>query len=341
MMLTKYKNPPQPVNGNRRQRGQNNETPKEDGTRQKAHNFFEGLGDMYFNLLPTTVELRTGVARGSGVILGAANGKAYVLTAKHNLSALLDNDPVELDLEPSWYTINRYPQGIKIRYDPASLKGEPRREALVTDIEFAGVTNSNTTWTYDAILMVSTDEFFINFVKTRRFIKPDEVWRYSKQLRPDEDDKYRLLAKNDYHFIQLGYGKPKDPDVTGLSTSENYEDLEGKLQVKLSSPTTNVTAPGLLVEPKRKIPQSKWRTMSSGIQLKADNTKSTAGGDSGGPLFSISRDKKEFYLVGVTTGANWYPQGTEAQQESTILNNVATYWEPMFAFCETTFLKSG
>jgi len=335
-MLTKYKNPPKPVSGKKpKTKSRKTDTPTpppEDGTRKEGTDFFNSIS-VKAQILPSTVELRTDESRASGVILGTAAGKAYVLTAKHVLWTLRAHDGPQDP--PSGYDISKYgTRGIRIRYELADLKREPSKEALVTAINFAGVTNSDTTWTYDAVLMECENEAFVNFVKANRFIKPREIWRYTKTL-PEKDEAYALLSKRDYKFMQLGFGKPKDPDLTGLA--DNYEDCEGKLQCKVSIPVADTPAPGELVEPDSHKERTEWQSFSNAIELRADNTCSTAGGDSGGPLFSVSNDLSEFYLVGVTTGANYYADDT-LRKETQINNNVATYWEPMFNYCQETFL---
>jgi len=336
-MLTKYKNPPQPVSGNRartKTKKTDNTPPPENGTRKEGTDFFNSIR-VKAALLPAAVHLTYGVGLGSGVILGAAKGKAYILTAKHVLWTLLDQDAPENP--PSEYDMSKYPQNIRIHYDPADIKGAPRQQATVTGISFADVADSEKNWTYDAVLMESQDQTFVDFVKDHRFIKPTEIWRYSKGL-PEQDGDFALLSARDYKFIQLGFGKPKDTTVTLTGPEvDNYENCEGRLQCKISNPTANTPAPDNLVSPDKNKDRTEWQTVSHAIELTADNTCSTAPGDSGGPLFSVTNDLKEFYLVGVTTGANYYADET-SRQESKINNNVATYWEPMFEYCNETFL---
>ena len=337
MMLTKYKNPPQPVSGNKTKKPRKNqqepEPPKEDGTRPEGTAYFNRIKVKNNLLLPAAVHLTYGIGLGSGVILGAAKGKAYILTAKHVLWNLRGETEQPED-PPSEYYIEKYPENIRIHYDPADINDEPRQEAPVTGINFANVRDSEKEWTYDAVLMESDNQAFVTFVKNHRFILPAETWRYSKAL-PEQSGDYELLSR-DYEFIQLGFGKPKDDTVTGLAQG-NYEDYTGSLQCKISIPVANTPAPGQLFARDKTSQGVTWQTMSHGIQLEAGNTCSTAGGDSGGPLFAVN-DKSQFYLVGVTTGANYYPD-QEPRPEKKINNNVATYWAPMFDYCNDTFLQ--
>ena len=338
-MLTKYKNPPEPVSGKKTKRPKKNqpepEPPKEDGTRPEGTEYFNRIKDKNNLLLPAAVHLTYGIGLGSGVILGAAKGKAYILTAKHVLWNLLGETEQPED-PPSEYHIGKYPENIRIHYDPSNINEAPRQEAPVTGINFANVTDSEKNWIYDAVLLESDNQTFVTFVKDHRFIKPEETWRYSKAL-PEQSGDYELLSKRDHEFIQLGFGKPKDDTVTGLAPG-NYEDFTGLLQCKVSIPEANTPAPGVLFAREKTAQGVKWQTMSHGIELKAGNTCSTAGGDSGGPLFAVSDDLTAFYLVGVTTGANYYTD-QQPRPEKKINNNVATYWEPMFQYCDDTFLQ--
>ena len=124
---------------------------------------------------------------------------------------------------------------------------------------------------------------------------------------------------------------------------DNYTDHEGKIQCKSSLPSFSTTAPVTLYEPSTQDrDRTKWRSMSHAIDLEASVSNSTGPGDSGGPLFGIKVPKtgdSEIFLVGVTSGANFYGDETRLASpptERTINNNVATYWHEIFKYC--TFL---
>ncbi len=77
--------------------------------------------------------------------------------------------------------------------------------------------------------------------------------------------------------------------------------------------------------------------MSNLVAVNADNTTSTGPGDSGGPLFAVKKtDPRAFYLVGVTTGANYFSEQAyrdnpaSAPKDTTISNNVSTFWDTFF-----------
>lgn len=347
-MLSKYaKFPPDPPVGIRLKKHQKPPEPKEDGERFKATEFFNGL-EIREELLKTTVLLSTLQGFGSGVILGVDGTKAYILTAKHNLYTL-DGQPgpidksTQLPKKPSDYAVSGYSGGIKIGYGPTALLQRPANPpngatAEVTGFNFANVTDSGNSWTHDAMLFECTNTDFYNFVNTNRFIKKANYDQYKKGLDLIKS-KYQLLDRSKFDYIQLGYGaaRAKDMDID----TDNYTDYDKRIQCKQSVPYAATPAPGLLYEPRSKDrDRSKWRSMSDAVELSASNTKSTAPGDSGGPLFAINKTNKTKYaLVGVTGGANFFSEESKLRNppsDRVIHNNDVTYWHEIFKYC--TFL---
>lgn len=344
-MQTEYATFPLPTQ-TKLKRGRKPPPPEPDGERPKATEFFNGLAEVVRNkLLPTTVLLRSLVGLASGVILGVDEGNAYVLTAKHNLFTLAGQTTP--DKEPREYYPDAYAEGIKIRYGPTALLGSPLNPiepsvARVSNVNFAGIDGNCNSWIYDAILLESSDADFIAFVKENRFIDNNNCTQHQTLLQLRKG-KYPLLSRRNYKHIQLGYGKGRAVDVS-IDLTGNYTDHEGKLQCKASIPVAETTSPVTLYEPNKKVKdRTKWRSMTQAIELSANITNSTAPGDSGGPLFAINNKEPGIFLLGVTSGANWY--GDEERlnsppSEREIHNNVVTYWDEMFAYCENTFLRT-
>lgn len=347
MMLTKYKEPPKPVTGQTRTKGKKPKPPDEDGTRVQATAFFNKFSvDVRGKLLNATVFLKSPVGIASGVILGVDDTKAYVLTAKHNLFTLAGQSKPEDKIteafkKPSDYRLEDYGSGgIKITYGPPELLKAPANAFVqVSGFNFAGVAGSGDTWTFDAMLFECTNPTFKTFVNNNRFIKKDNYEQHATQFVLVKSA-YPLLDRKLKH-IQLGYGKPKGENMDIVTS--NYSDYEGKIQCKPSLPSYSTIAPVTLYEPSTQVrDRSKWQSMSEAIELEADNTNSTAPGDSGGPLFALKVPKTgdpEIYLAGVTSGANYYGDETRLASPPTdrvINNNVATYWHEIFKYC--TFL---
>ena len=346
MMLTKYKEPPKPVTGQTRTKGKKPKPPDEDGTRVQATAFFNKFSvEVRSKLLNATVFLHNpGHGKASGVILGVDDTKAYILTAKHNLFALAGQTKPEDKItkafkKPSEYTLEDYGRlGIQITYGPPALLRDPANAFVqVSGFNFAGVAGSGDSWTFDAMLFECTNTTFKTFVNDNRIIKKANYEDHTTQLNSAD---YPLLDRKLKH-IQLGYGKPKGEGMDIVNS--NYADYEGKIQCKSSLPAYATTAPVTLYEPSTQDrDRSKWRSMSHAIELAADNTNSTAPGDSGGPLFGVKVPKTgdpTIYLVGVTSGANFYADPARLESPPTdrvINNNVATYWQAIFNYC--TFL---
>jgi hypothetical protein len=347
MMLTKYKEPPKKTTGQTRTRGKKKEAPpEEDGTRKDASVFFDKFPDQIrATLLNATVYLESpGGGKGSGVILGVNDTKAFILTAKHNLFTLAGQTKPEDKRTKAFKKPNEYSlandygrEGIKVTYGPAQLLAVPANEAVpVTGFNFADVAGSGDAWTYDAMLFEVENLAFRTFVTTNRFIKKDNYKRCETIL--DRVKGAYLLLDRRLKHIQLGYGKARDDNMD--IDRDNYTSYEGKVQCKSSSPSFSTTAPVLLYEPNtQERDRSKWRSMSHAIELDASVTNSTAPGDSGGPLFAVTSPKsgdREVFLVGVTSGANFYGDPTRLDSppsERKINNNVATYWHEIFKYC--------
>ncbi len=341
MMLTDYATYPERPKTQGKKKKKKEDEPVKDGERSKATTFFNGLA-VKNELLKATVLLHTGVAFASGVILGVDDTKAYILTAKHNLFILAGQlTPIDKTTEapktPGEYALTDYPDGIKISYRPTALLNAPEdppktAPVTVTGFNFAEVAGSSDDWTYDAMLFECTNADFKTYVNTNRFIKKANYEEYSTILGQVKG-KYQLLSRSLFQHIQLGYGfaRAKDLDIN----TANYTSYEKKIQCKKSLPSTTTTSPDLLFEPSTQVrDRSKWRRMSHAIELDADNTKSTAPGDSGGPLFAIK--DATFTLMGVTSGANFYSQKSKLDNppsDRSIQNNVATYWHEIFKNC--------
>jgi hypothetical protein len=331
-------------------RGKKQTTTK--GTKTLATEFFATLTPKQ-TLLNATVHLSTATGNASGVILGVNKDDttAYVLTARHCLFTLAGKKSPE-DKQPNQYPLTGYANGIKIKYGPFErdelYKTPAGGPALVSAINFAST--DNTSWQYDIVIFESTNEAFITFAKANRFIKSQEdVDNYGTILRP-KSGSLPLLNKRDYNFIQLGYGANIDPDWrTKRMDISAYDttDPTGKIQCKESVPEATTTMPGSVFNVDRNTRPDKWLTYINTCQMTADRTNSTGPGDSGGPLFSVSRrTPASFFLVGLTTGANFFSDTSYktdpslAPSDIDYRNNVVTYWDTLYySFDWTTFFE--
>lgn len=284
-------------------------------------------------ILRATVRLKSTAGNvGSGVILSADAQKAYVLSAKHCLYTLT-NKSAPGDTKPSDYNNNNFFNTIQIGYNPAQLLGEPASTAAVTGIDFTGSDDSS--WDYDLVIFESTDNAFLTFVTQNNFITPLKN-DYPALLSVKKTGAEALNEKN-YLFFQLGYGAGRAPDAFPFTKgADAYTDYFNKIQIKKSSPLANSPADGFFEIEKGQKPDT-WPNSDQICWLKADNTNSTGEGDSGGPLFCCKiTDRSKLYLVGVTTGANFFADedlkkdGAKLPDSQIIHNNAATYWKDVY-----------
>jgi hypothetical protein len=306
------------------------------GTKSAAIDFFNGLPPRQ-SLRNSTVYLKALLGAATGIIFGVDKNAAtaYVLTARHCLYTLAGKTDME-DTSPDDYTLQTYSSGIEIRYGPPDLYKAPGRgPALVSAINFAGLDPSK--WDYDVVLLECTDANFIQFVQANRFITGmQDVAAYGELLQP-ANGSLPLLDRGKHRFIQLGYGSNVDPDWKNMNL-DAYEKPAptGKFQCKESFPKAAQLEPGGVFSVDLKKPASDWLTFTNVCVLTASNTNSTGPGDSGGPLFALPKASAEFYLVGVTSGANLFSNKSyktspkSAPTDLNYQNNIVTYWDRLF-----------
>jgi hypothetical protein len=311
------------------------------GERTKAANFFNDtkITDATRTLLlNSTVLLKANAGHiGSGVILATDTTKAYILTAKHVLYTLsgLKNPGGK---KPSDFNNTAFTNTIQIGYTPTALLSAPTVTAPVTGLNFTG--SDDQTWLYDIVIFESTDATLRTFVGTNRFISDDEALQttYQTILAIKGQGKGRgceaLNAKN-YDFFQLGYGTGRDQDVK-VTKGDGYTDYSGKFQCKISQPTATTPIDGVF-EIVADTDAANWPTSNQICMMNADNTNSTGPGDSGGPLFCrLKTDINKYFLVGVTSGANFFFDKAYKQPKAklpgddNIHNNVVTYWKAVY-----------
>ena len=129
------------------------------GQRTMAHEFFEDKNVMprVRNwLMGTTVLIKSGLGKGSGVIIDVDKDNVYVLSAKHVLYILdgrpspeKKNSPGQ-NWKPADYVDADFLNTIQIGYDPGALLSAPAKSAKVTGLDFTG--NDDQTWEYDIVV---------------------------------------------------------------------------------------------------------------------------------------------------------------------------------------------
>lgn len=306
------------------------------------------------NLLNATVRLRTKQAPhhiGSGVILYADADKAYVLTAKHLLYKLAGQDNYAIDEEteapvlPNVSNNNNFINSIEINYAPAALLGEPTATAAVTGINFGkGNVLGDKTWTIDLVVFESTDANFRTHAKNNGVLTQTTIPHYQMLLPTKKKAKGPAILRKDlFEFFQMGYGKGR---IKNIGSADDYTDYEGKVQIKISTPIAAKPIDGAFEIGGNDV--NTWPVSDSICDLAIGNNGSTAPGDSGGPLFCrptqvVQNDQNQpylssrdnFYLVGVTSGADFFTDAKYKEQgqrpaANLVHNNAVTFWGDLF-----------
>jgi hypothetical protein len=281
----------------------------------------------------TTVLIKSNSGnKASGVILAVDNTKTYVLTAKHVLYTLSGTTSPG-SKKPADYNNSTFLNTLQIGYGPAGLLSAPPTTGTVSGINFTG--SSDQTWVYDVVIFESADAAFRTFAEPMVFVNAQTKKKYAELLNIKPKG-CEALNTQLYEFFQLGYGDGRDKDVPATKGA-GYTDYSGKFQCKISTPGAKTPGDNFFdIDPN--LEPAKWPLSNQVCEMSADVTNSTGPGDSGGPLFSrLKEDKNQFYLVGVTSGANFFSNPelrkkpkSELPADNDIHNNAVTYWKAVF-----------
>lgn len=334
------------------------------GTRTKANEKFATvLEATRLKLLNATVLIKTTDNRGlgTGIILNTAEvgqtKTAYVLTAKHLLQTLSDPKAVS-GKTPSQCATQEFVGKLRLSYGPAAMEGAPAVGPIgVTAVNLAW--NAADNWEYDIMVLEATDAGFCTFIENNAFVL-DRLQDYrnllppkSEQKKQNKDEKNEnkdekepvgakvcgVLNKQVYDYVQLGYGAGKSAIVTATA---GYDDKTGLIQcrwpaIEARKPLESAFDIEETIGKNKKKSYAVDSTYENVIDVPATDSSSTGAGDSGGPLFALKRDDHRFfYLVGVTSGMNffsnpdWKLHPEKATKNNIISNNISTYWDVFF-----------
>jgi hypothetical protein len=304
-----------------------------EGTRKKMQKAFDRLPpETQAKLMNATVLLRHKGAWASGVIFTADTEFAYVITAKHCLYTL--SEDTQPKKRPQEY-VDYLKDNVSIEYGPTQHLGDPRNKANAgTEFTLKNSENDKDkdTWHYDIVLLKCPDENFRAFAKDHGILTDTTKDKYGELLLRRNTGGCFILRDADYSHAQMGYGQSRDNEVI---VTKNYPNYTYKIQYKESVLKGALPLPKIWEIDWENKKGKKGKEFQHICELIADNTNSTGGGDSGGPLIAIKRrSPTEIYLVGVTSGANYFSDVTEPSWEKhgddNLRNNAATYWDRLF-----------
>ncbi len=294
--------------------------------------FFEGLGQIKSQILKSSVFLKKGEFTGSGVIFYADDTAAYILTAKHLLYLAAGQKSRPADTTPA--DLCDQFSSVTLSYDPSDWGERPANSAPVASVNLDGCDDQN--WEYDVMVLTVDDATFLTYAQENQLVTSSNKNDYSQQLKAGSGNAASIPALKvaQYDFIQVGYGGgDKDIRVATATTP-------GTLQTRNTSPMSDVMQ-ATIYEYK---PSGDWPQFEKACILTASNVTSTGEGDSGGPLFAISKDRKKLYLVGVTAGANMFTTNVAARinpspADSRIDNNVIAFWGDVFIYWRDHYIN--
>lgn len=252
----------------------------------------------------SSVRLTNGAFTGSGVLVINPDGVAGIITAKHNLyinakkpTPTAWNDTEVNDLVVQFLT------NLEVGYgDP----NQPLKTQVLTlvnsDIEFHQGYGS---WDYDLMFMAFKD----SNLEIAKYVKADS--KHGIRYGTDDLAFYKKFPDpgKSYNLFVTGFGDVLNEKGKQTSMSHPFQILAttGPVQLQRVLSTTNPNT-----------------YLDNALLTAASNKKSTAPGDSGGPMFCVpDTTKDKVYVVGATLGANYAADSLVA--DSPIVNNASTY----------------
>ncbi len=290
---------------------------------------------------------RRGTFTGSGVIFHVDQGKTYILTAAHNLTMWAEIQGLPANWNDYVGDFGRamtiaYGSDRDMRFNLAPLGNSDKTRNVAQAPPLQTECGGRGNCLYDLLMIESSDAqlraYAQNFVfggmsfKNIADLVKSEASTVANQLSDLLDWKF-------YYHVQLGYGtttddRDRESIVNGLITKttvrkacQNGTNItRNNLQYRVTTPSFKVTRSVFNQEaPAGQAPR--YGEFPNAICLRGPMSSTTASGDSGGPLYAVSRDFSDVYLLGVTTGADMWPaQGVSRWVfRSAISTSVAPY----------------
>ncbi len=262
---------------------------------------------------------------GSGVIFLVDSTTAYILTAAHNLlvwAGLTDPPDKWSDYTSSFARAMTIAYGNQdMTFDKAPTgSAAGNKNSVDSPPDQAGACAARTPCLYDLLLIKSTDANLRSY--TKQYVFGDESFDDINSQVSGEASKVinhqgsLLYLGNHYHYVQLGYGKTQDArDIEWIDDDKiKQKEIKGycqygtnmhtnRLHYRLTTPSFSVTQ-SLYNQTADVDDPPAYSEYTDAIWLLGRKSSTTAEGDSGGPLYAVSKDMKTVYLLGVTTGAD-------------------------------------
>ena len=287
-------------------------------------NFTTNLrADTQARIAGISVVMRVGGFTCSGALLyvDASQTLTYILTAKHNLLLGQALRPASKP-KPS-EKIDAFTSGVTVSYGGGALGEKPKQTASVDSSAKNGgnanlfPTSSADDWQIDLMLLQSSDSNLHTFAQTNAVFPSLELAQKTYEAVLSKPT-FALKRTDENAFIQTGFGYSNDKRATN-------DGSVGKFQVRYTLPQNAGVADSVYDYDTSTGVDDTYKNV---FLMDADNSNSTAPGDSGGPVFVVdyARDTKKsqtVMLIGITLGAN--QALTKTDLGNNIVNNTASY----------------
>jgi hypothetical protein len=293
------------------------------GNRKTFQEKFEKLNPAAKEILMgSAVSLNAPGFQGSGVLFMINDGAtmAYILTAKHNLR--LGKPLVPKQTPAPSRMVDAFTKAVTVRYGAVNFKDRPTSTGSLEHGPNNGGNNfifgnaSQDNWAYDVMMVQSSDAGLINHAKKFAPVKNFEALNGLISTLSEPGLALKRTAKRT--FWQIGFGYSDDKSKTG-------DKVLGLFQARETQPSAQAVADMAYNYDSTQ----KYEALNLHVvMLTADNTNSTAPGDSGGPLFCVEIPDKGAPVVnplGVTAGSNMSLTSGVQLGDDPIVVNVSAY----------------
>ena len=264
----------------------------------------------------------------SGVILyfNETSQLTYILTAKHNL---LLGKPFSPSKKPQPSDqIDAFTAGVTVYYAAPGLNQKPVKAARVDSSANNGG-NPNLfpkqdagSWAVDLMLLQSPDGGIYEFAQTSAVLlsqtDASDTWSnlFGAALKRTKQNAY----------IQTGFGYSNDQQLVN-------DQLLGKFQVRYTLPCAATVTDEVYNYDEASGVDDTYQKV---VMFDADDSNSTAPGDSGGPLFMVDNaidptKRPNVTLLGITLGSNQSLTARTEVKEPPVVNNTVTYLKDFIA----------
>jgi hypothetical protein len=282
------------------------------------------------------------------------DGSAYIVTAKHNLTVWGQPEPEPNPWPPDDWDeslLNEFKNRISIYYgqtnandmalDSDPMGGNWAKIRAIVPIWTETCTSTTNPWSYDVIVLESTDSGLRKWINTR--CHRPSLEKLKSLIDGFRNNEGAYLRPGYRKHLQVGFGTDFSTvtadsivggklnvgdNVTTRRSSNDYH--AGHLQYRIPIPkaATSVTVQTLTTT--QDGAQVTWMDHESAVICDGNKQNTTAKGDSGGPIWYYDKDTKYAIVIGVTLGGDMVAAEKLTRPfANTVFTSLAPYYDQL------------